>query len=99
MRFDILALFPELISGYFEDSIIKRAREKGLISISLHQLRDFATDKHRQVDDTPYGGGSGMILKADVLARAVEHISQLSSDEAKVIYLSPQGEKLDNSIA
>lgn len=99
MRFDILTLFPELISGYFEDSIIKKGREKNLISIFMHQLRDYALDKHKQVDDSPYGGGSGMLLKVDVLGRAVEDIISKVEKKPYVIYLSPQGEKLTNSNA
>jgi len=99
MRFDILTLFPELISGYFEDSIIKKAREKNLISIHMHQLRDYALDKHKQVDDSPYGGGVGMVMKVDVLGRAVEEIKTKIDKEPYVIYLSPQGEKLTNSSA
>jgi len=99
MRFDIITLFPELISGYFEDSLIKKARDKGVLSIELHQLRDFALDKHHQVDDSPYGGGAGMLLKPDVLGRAVEHVVSSITKKALVIYLSPQGKKLDNVIA
>ncbi|MFH1223970.1 MAG: tRNA (guanosine(37)-N1)-methyltransferase TrmD [Pseudomonadota bacterium] len=99
MRFDILTLFPELISGYFEDSIIKKAREKELISIHMHQLRDYALNKHKQVDDSPYGGGSGMLLRVDVLGHAVEEIVSKLDKKPYVIYLSPQGEKLNNKNA
>ncbi|MBN1114319.1 MAG: tRNA (guanosine(37)-N1)-methyltransferase TrmD [Oligoflexia bacterium] len=99
MKIDIITLFPELISGYFEDSIMKRAAQNGLVSVSLHQLRDFAYDKHRQVDDTPYGGGSGMLLRVDVLGNAVEYVKSLGDGNSKVIYLSPQGKKLTNTVA
>jgi len=99
MKFDILTLFPELISSYFEDSLLKRAREKNLISINLHQLRDYALDKHKQVDDSPFGGGDGMLLRVDVLGLAVEKISEMNSVKPYVIYLSPQGEKLNNKTA
>jgi tRNA (guanine37-N1)-methyltransferase len=99
MRFDIITLFPELISGYFKDSLIKKAKDKGLLSVELHQLRDFAMDKHKQVDDSPYGGGVGMLLKADVLGACLENIISKSPKKPLVIYLSPQGKKLNNTIA
>jgi tRNA (guanine37-N1)-methyltransferase len=99
MRFDLITLFPELISSYFEDSILKRAREKKLIEVNLYQLRDYAQDKHKQVDDTPYGGGSGMLIKVDVLGKALESVSRLEGTKPYVIYLSPQGKKLTNKIA
>ena len=99
MRFDILTLFPELISSYFEDSLLKRAREKNIISINLYQLRDYALDKHKQVDDSPFGGGDGMLLRVDVLGLAVEKISEMDDVEPYVVYLSPQGEKLNNKKA
>lgn len=99
MRFDILTLFPELISSYFEDSILERAREKKIITIQLHQLRDYALDKHKQVDDSPFGGGSGMLIKVDVLGLAVEKITELDKEKPYVVYLSPQGDKLDNKLS
>jgi len=99
MKFDIITLFPELISGYFQDSLIKKAQDKGVLSIDLHQLRDFATDKHKQVDDSPYGGGAGMLLKADVLGPCVEAVVSKAPKKPLVIYLSPQGAKLDNTMA
>ena len=99
MRFDIVTLFPELISAYFEDSLIKKARDKGILSINMHQMRDFSTDKHHQVDDAPYGGGAGMLLKVDVLGAAVEHVLSQTPKKPMVVYLSPQGEKLNNTMA
>lgn len=74
MRFDIISLFPESFSSYFSVSILKRALEKQLIDIHTHQLRDFAFDKHKTVDDTPYGGGAGMVLKVEPIALALEHV-------------------------
>jgi tRNA (guanine37-N1)-methyltransferase len=65
MRFDIISLFPESFAAYFAVSILKRAREKNLIEIATHQLRDYAHDKHKTVDDTPYGGGAGMVMKPE----------------------------------
>ncbi len=72
--FHILTLFPEMFSGPFGESILKRAQEKGLVKINLHNLRDYAEDKHKTVDDTPYGGGPGMVLKIDVMDKAITSI-------------------------
>jgi len=99
MRFDVVTLFPELISGYFKDSLIKRALDKGILQIQMHQLRDFALDKHHQVDDSPFGGGAGMLLKPDVLGGAIDHVLLLHSKKPMVVYLSPQGEKFNNVMA
>lgn len=74
MIFDIVTLFPEIFTGVFDASIIKKAQQKELIHINLHNLRDYAQDKHKQVDDTPYGGGAGMVLKVDVMDRCLESI-------------------------
>lgn len=74
MHFDILTLFPEMFSGPLSASILGKARKSGLVSVDIWNIRDFALDKHRIVDDTPYGGGAGMVLKADVLARAIESV-------------------------
>jgi len=91
VRIDILTLFPEMFVSPFNSSIIKRAREKGLADINPVNLRDFAEDRHRQVDDYPYGGGPGMVMKADIIIRAVE---ALRTDFTRVVYLSPQGRVL-----
>ncbi len=91
MRIDILSLFPGYFRGPFDESIIKRAREKGLLEIELHDIRDYAHGKHKQVDDRPYGGGPGMVLLAEPIAKS---ILALRSDHSKVILLSPQGSRL-----
>lgn len=70
MFFDILTLFPEMFTGPFDESIIKRAREKGIIEINLINIRDYTTDKHNTADDTPYGGGAGMVMKVEPIYRA-----------------------------
>ena len=93
MKFDVLTLFPEMFQA-LDQSIIGRAKEKNLIEINLINIRDFSKDKHKKVDDTPYGGGAGMIMKADVVYDAFK---SLDSKNAKVIYMSPQGKKLDQS--
>ena len=91
MKFDILTLFPEMFAP-IEQSIIGRAKEKKLIDINLVNIRDFSNNKHNKVDDTPYGGGAGMIMMPDVVYRAYQSVK---SDNAKVIYMSPQGKTLD----
>lgn len=94
MKFDVLTLFPEMFEP-LKQSIIKRAVEKNLIDINLINIRDFSEDKHNKVDDTPYGGGAGMLMKPDVVDRAYNSIK---SENAKVIYLTPQGKRLNQRI-
>ena len=91
MKFDVLTLFPEMFSS-LEQSIIGRAVENEQISINLVNIRDFSTDKHKKVDDTPYGGGAGMVMMPDVVYRAYE---SLNNKTAKVIYMSPKGKTLN----
>ena len=104
VHFDILTLFPEFFESPLTQSIIKRAREAGLISIALHNIRDYATDKHRTTDDTPYGGGGGMIMKPEPIFAAVEAIlenRELGADRPSppVLLLSPQGRLFTQEIA
>ncbi len=94
MKFDVLTLFPEMFEP-LKQSIIKRASEKKLIDINLVNIRDFSEDKHNKVDDTPYGGGAGMLMKPDVVDRAYNSVK---SENAKVIYLTPQGKILNQKI-
>ena len=98
MRIDIITLFPELLQSPFEVSIIKRARENKSVDIHLHQLRDYSTNNYKQVDDYPYGGGSGMVLKVEPIEKC---ISQLQSQRAydAVIYMTPDGEQLTQPLA
>ena len=91
MKFDVLTLFPEMFEP-LKSSIIGRAIEKNLINLNLINIRDFSKDKHKKVDDTPYGGGAGMIMKPDVVYDAYKSIQDKN---AKVIYMSPQGNKLN----
>jgi tRNA (guanine37-N1)-methyltransferase len=92
MRFDIISLFPESFTSYFGASILKRAEESGLIEIHNHQLRDFAHDKHKTVDDTPYGGGAGMVLKVEPIAEALEHVKGLRPENnTRTILFSAKG--------
>ncbi len=100
MRFDILTLFPEMFDSPLNHSILKRAREQGLISVTVHNIRDYATDKHRMTDDTPYGGGGGMVMKPEPIFEAVEAI--LTGDPGRqgpVILLSPQGRLFTQEVA
>lgn len=100
MLFDILTLFPAMFDGAFSDSIIKRAIEKQLISIALHNIRDFSDDdRHRTVDDYPYGGDAGMLMKPQPVARAIaEARTRLQQHKPLVVYLTPQGEMLNHSV-
>lgn len=90
MTFEILTLFPQFFETYFDTGIVKKAGEKSLFSYRIHNLRDFTHDRHRQVDDHPFGGGAGMVLKAEPVIEAVEHIRN-DNVNRKVILLSPQG--------
>ncbi len=92
MKFDVLTLFPEMFQA-LQESIIGRAIEKELIDINLINIRDFSKDKHKKVDDTPYGGGAGMVIRPDVVYDAYNSIKE--KENAKVIYLSPQGKVLN----
>ena len=96
-KFDILTLFPDSFRSYLEASLLGKALEKGLTQIKLHQLRDYTLDKHRRVDDDTYGGGEGMVLKPEPLARAIATIRQ-DYQKGRVIYLSPQGRRLTQNI-
>lgn len=101
MKITILSLFPEMFKGPFDESIIKRAKEKKLVDIQFVNIRDFGLGRHKIVDDTPYGGGSGMILKVDVLDRAIEKAKdpKLNKKEQKTYLLSPQSKVFDQKKA
>lgn len=100
MKIDILTLFPEMFGGPFGSSIIKRAREKGLLEIDMVNIRDFAHDKHKIVDDYPFGGGAGMVMKPEPIFEAVEFVKGRSyAPQGKVILLCPQGEPFDQEMA
>lgn len=98
MRIDIITVHPELIASPFEHSILKRAKNKGLAEVNLIQLRDYATDKHKTVDDYAFGGGAGMVMKIEPIAACINDLkSQRNYDE--IIYMSPDGEMLDQPMA
>ncbi|MBS3918927.1 MAG: tRNA (guanosine(37)-N1)-methyltransferase TrmD [Deltaproteobacteria bacterium] len=97
MRFDILTLFPEMFSSPFQESILAKAIEKGLIEVRTINIRDFALDKHRIVDDAPYGGGQGMVMKVEPIARAIEQVKS-EDPSVRTIYLTPEGKPLNQEI-
>ncbi|NJM09203.1 tRNA (guanosine(37)-N1)-methyltransferase TrmD, partial [Candidatus Gracilibacteria bacterium] len=100
MQFDILTLFPAMFSGPMTESILKRAQQAGLITINTHDIRSWALDRHRTADDTPYGGGAGMVMKAEPLAAAIRAVLvEASAPEPPVIYLTPDGARFDQSTA
>jgi tRNA (guanine37-N1)-methyltransferase len=97
MRFDIITIFPEMFGSVFSKGVVKKALDKGLIEVHVHNLRDFSLDKHRQTDDRPFGGGQGMVLKPEPVFAAVEKIKR--EEETPVHLLSPQGRKFDFRLA
>ena len=115
MRFEIITIFPNIFKSYFSESIIKRAQKKGLVKIDIHNLRDYTSDKHKSVDDSPYGGGPGMILKIEPIYKAICSIlrnpkskilnpkqiqnSKLPKSKTKIILFSPKGKKFDQKMA
>lgn len=98
MKFDVITIFPGIFHAYLGESILKRALMKGLVEINIHNLRDYAYDKHRTVDDYPYGGGAGMVMKPDPFFAAVEALCGDPS-QRRVIMLSPAGKKFDHHMA
>ncbi|MGH2557804.1 MAG: tRNA (guanosine(37)-N1)-methyltransferase TrmD [Thermomicrobiales bacterium] len=101
IRFDVFTLFPGMFAGPIDESIIKRARDRGLVGVELHDIRAWATDRHRTVDDSPYGGGAGMVLMAPPIVHAVEEVlgSSLRSSGTKIVILSPAGQVFDQRLA
>ena len=100
MRIDILSIFPKMFAPVLNESIVKRAMNKGRVKINLHDLRDHTYDKHRKVDDRPFGGGSGMVIRPEPIFRAVKQIkSQVKAGKPKVVLLCPQGERLTQKTA
>jgi tRNA (guanine37-N1)-methyltransferase len=98
MRFDIVTIFPEIFRGVFESGIVRRAIENAIIEIGIHDLRDFTSDRHRQVDDRPFGGGAGMVLKPEPLFRAIEAITHGAKGVATIM-LTPQGRLFNQRLA
>lgn len=98
MRFEVLTLFPEMLTGVFEASIIGKARQAGLISVACTDIRSFTEDKHRRVDDTPYGGGYGMVMQCQPVVDCIRAVKARLTGSTRVVYMSPQGRLLDNRV-
>src|SRR5579883_2705939 len=99
MKFHILTIFPEFFRGPFEHGVVQRARQAGLVEICIHDLRNWTHDRHRTVDDRPFGGGEGMLLKAQPIFEAVESIWPQRSDAQRLVLLSAQGKRFDQEAA
>jgi len=98
MRFDVVTLFPEIFSGYLAQGLLKKAIDRSLVNIQLHDLRAWSTDKHQKVDDRPFGGGPGMVLQVQPVVDCVEHVQELETTPGQVILLTPQGKPLDQPL-
>jgi tRNA (guanine37-N1)-methyltransferase len=98
MRFDVLTLFPGILEGYLGQSLLKLAIDRGLVEVNLHNIRDWAHDKHHSVDDRPFGGGPGMVLKVEPVVECVEAVRPMAPDAGHLIMLTPQGRRLDQAI-
>ena len=104
MQFEVFTLLPEVFAPYLESSILQRARQRGLIEVRVHNIRDYTHDKHHTTDDTPYGGGGGMVMKPEPVFEAVESVLGISSVQAQpaaipIILLTPQGRVFTQRIA
>jgi len=98
MRFDVLTLFPELFHSYLDQSLLKKAIDAGLVEVNLWDFRDWTTDKHRSVDDKPFGGGPGMLIACDPVYQCVEHVQQQGDSPGQLVMLTPQGRRLDQNL-
>ena len=102
MQFDVITIFPDIFDSYLNESLISRAIQRGLLKINIHNLRDWTKDSHKTVDDRPYGGGIGMVMKIEPIYRAVREIKKikrLSSKKRKVILFTPRGKKFNQKLA
>src|SRR5438477_2928126 len=100
MRIDIITLFPEICRAPLNESIMKRAQESGALDLRIHNLRDWTTDKHHVVDDAPFGGGQGMVMKPEPIFKAVEELkSKIENRESRIVLMSPAGRRFDQKMA
>ncbi len=99
MKFDIVTIFPRMVDAALTEGVVARGIERGLLDVAVHDLRDHTTDRHRSVDDVPYGGGPGMVMKPEPLARAVRQIRERRGEPAAVILLTPQGRRFTQAEA
>jgi tRNA (guanine37-N1)-methyltransferase len=98
MRFDVVTLFPDMFAGYVGQSLLKKALDRGLVSIHVHNLRDWAEGKHRRVDDRPFGGGPGMVIMVEPVVESIEEIRRRDREPGHLVLLTPQGRKLNQAI-
>jgi tRNA (guanine37-N1)-methyltransferase len=98
MRFDVLALFPEMFSGYLGQSLLKLAIERGLVDVKLHNIRDWTHDKHQSVDDRPFGGGPGMVLRPEPVVESVEAVRAMGDDPGHLVLFTPVGRRLTQPV-
>ena len=98
LRFDVLTLFPGIFEGYLQQSLLKKAIDAGLVDICLWNFRDWATDRHKSVDDTPYGGGPGMLIRCEPVYACVEEVQQAVPEPGRLVMLTPQGRRLDQAL-
>ena len=99
MRIDVLTIFPEMLQSPLDHSILKRARDEGYLDVRCTDIRQFTKDRHRQVDDSPYGGGPGMVMKPEPLFAAVEALSEEAPPPARIILFTPLGRPFDQALA
>jgi len=99
MKVDVLTLFPGMFGGVFHESILRIAREKHLLDVRVWNIRDFTADRHRSVDDRPYGGGPGMVMKVEPVFECVSHVLATRGKDARVVLLTPQGRRFDQTVA
>ncbi len=99
MRFDVLTLFPEMFPGYLGQSLLKLAIERGLVQVDVHNIRDWSRERHHAVDDRPFGGGPGMLLKPEPVVECVEEVRSRRSPEGRIVMLTPQGRRFDQRMA
>jgi len=99
MKFKIITIFPEILDSYFSEGMIRRAQEKKIINIKAHDLRDYTNDKRRSVDDTPYGGGAGMVMKIEPLYKAIGGLAKKKNSKRKIILLSAKGRPWTQALA
>ena len=98
MRFDVLTLFPEMFPGYLGQSLLKLAIQRGLVDVRLHNIRDWTNDRHKKVDDRPFGGGPGMLLKVEPVVDCVEAVRAQAAEPGHLVMLTPQGRRLNQSV-
>lgn len=98
MRFDVLTLFPGLFAGFLSESLLSKARARGLLQVEVHDLRDWSRDKHHKVDDRPYGGGPGMVIRVEPVVECVEQVRGRAGEPGRLLLMTPQGRRLDQRL-